>query len=392
MARVFILACRPLFAQGVQSLLSGQPGIEVVGMVAPAGEGVSVPEVMERVRSAAPDVIVVEARGDEQSLLVAQLLDLLPAVRVVALSLEDNRIHTYYQEMRQGRRVEDLLEAVKGPLDWYGRSPEELRLFVLIQGGYGQRILDNIRRFAPATWVVNGWRVPADLPLVVDDPLSYIPAHLPAAELVLSLGESSGVAQLLPAIVERTGARAVIAPIDNVDWLPDGLMYQVRDQLVEMGVNAVFPKPFCSLSEHTCNVRQYELNFDDPWIIEFARHFGRPIFRIECTGQRISRVEVRRDTACGCARYAARQLVGVEVEEALFKVGMLHHHYPCLATMRVDVSLGEPLIHISGEFMRRAVEVEISPLLSRAGHLVRAMETGEMSPDSQSRLGSSKRT
>lgn len=361
MARVFILACRPLFAQGVQSLLSGQPGIEVVGVISPTGEkALCVPDVMERVRSAAPDVIVVEARGDEQGLLVAQLLELLPAARVVALSLEDNCIHTYYQELKQGRRVEDLLEAVKGSLEWYGRNPEELRLFVLLQGSYGQRILDNVRRFAPATWVINGWRVPAELPQVVDDPLAYIPAHLPASELILSLGESSGVAQLLPAIVERTGARAVIAPIDNVSWLPDGLVRQMGDQLAKMGVQAVFPKPFCSLTERTCNVRQYELTFDDPWIGEFARYFGRPVFHIECSGGCISRVEVRRDTACGCARYAARQLVGVDVQEALFRVGMLHHHYPCLATMRVDPGLGEPLIHVSGEFMRRAVEAEIS--------------------------------
>lgn len=361
MARVFILACRPLFAQGVQSLLSGQPGIEVVGVISPTGEkALCVPDVMERVRLAAPDVIVVEARGDEQGLLVAQLLELLPAARVVALSLEDNCIHTYYQELKQGRRVEDLLEAVKGSLEWYGRNPEELRLFVLLQGSYGQRILDNVRRFAPATWVINGWRVPAELPQVVDDPLAYIPAHLPASELILSLGESSGVAQLLPAIVERTGARAVIAPIDNVSWLPDGLVRQMGDQLAKMGVQAVFPKPFCSLTERTCNVRQYELTFDDPWIGEFARYFGRPVFHIECSGGCISRVEVRRDTACGCARYAARQLVGVDVQEALFRVGMLHHHYPCLATMRVDPGLGEPLIHVSGEFMRRAVEAEIS--------------------------------
>ena len=30
--RVFILASRPLFAQGVESLLSGQPGIKVIGV------------------------------------------------------------------------------------------------------------------------------------------------------------------------------------------------------------------------------------------------------------------------------------------------------------------------------------------------------------------------
>jgi chemotaxis response regulator CheB len=146
--RVFILASRPLFAQGVESLLSSQPGIEVVGVAAVD------PDVFAQVQAAAPDVVIVEAKGGEQSLLAAQVLDSIPAVRVVGLSLEDNRIHTYYQQMKHGRRVEDLLEAVREPVDWHGLSPEKLHLFVSYQGNYGQRILGNIQRYGPETWMV----------------------------------------------------------------------------------------------------------------------------------------------------------------------------------------------------------------------------------------------
>ncbi|MBL7063690.1 MAG: hypothetical protein ISS49_05700 [Anaerolineae bacterium] len=385
LSHVFILASQPLFAQGVQSLLSGQPGIEVVG-VAIVG-----PDTFAQVQAAAPDVVIIEAGGEEQSRLVAQALESIPGAKVVGLTLEDDRIHTYYQQMKRGRRVEDLLEAVRGRLDWRGRSPEILRLFVLFQGHYGRRILGNVRRFAPAAWTVEAWRAPADLPLVVDDPLVFLPMHLPVADLVLSLGESTGAAQLLPSIVERTSARAVIAPVDSVAWLPDGLAGQLRVQLMEMGVTGVFPKPFCSLTERSYNgpgtgaksdgpgtgaqsgVRQQEVSFENPWIGEFAHHFGRPAFRIECDGQRCQRplrvlaagcqrivkVEVERDAACGCARSVARQLVGVDVREAIQRAGLFHHHYPCRATKCVDPALGEPLIQASGNFMRQAVEVEI---------------------------------
>nr|HID12645.1 hypothetical protein [Anaerolineae bacterium] len=363
-SRVFIFASQPLFAQGVQSLLSGQPGIEVVG-VAVVG-----PDMFAQVQAAAPDVVVIEAGGEEQGRLVAQVLECIPGVKVIGLTLEDNRIHIYYQQMKQGRRVEDLLEAVREPLDWRGPSPETLRLFVLFQGHYGQRILENIRHFAPEGWTVEAWRAPSALPLVVDDPLEFLPMHLPAADLVLSLGESASVAQLLPSVVERTGARAVIAPVDNAAWLPDGLLRQLRARLREMGVAAAFPKPFCSLTERNYNVRQQEVSFEDPWIGGFARHFGRPVFRIECDGQRITKVEVERDAACGCARSVARQLIGVDVREAVIQAGLFHHHYPCLATMRVDASLGEPLIQASGDFTRRAVEVEIAPYLPQTTYLV----------------------
>ncbi len=369
--RVFILGSQSLFAQGVQSLLSGEPGIEVVGSAAGPGA-------LAQAQALAPDVVIVEVKGTRQSRLVSQVLEALPGVKVIGLTLEDNRIHTYYQELKQGRRVEDLLEAIREPFGPYSRSPDTLRLFVLFQGHYGQRILTNVRRFAPATWSVESWHVPGDLPLVVDDPLPFLPLHLPVADLILSVGESAGVAQLLPGVVERSGAHAVIAPVDNVAWLPDGLARQLRTRLAEMGVTAVFPKPFCSLTERYYNIRQYEIAFEDPWIAEFARYFGRPALRITCDNGLIAKVEVERDAACGCARAVAKQLVGVEIREAVVQAGLHHHHYPCMATMRVDPGLGEPLIQASGDLMRQAVEVEIAPWLPQASYLV-PEGRGEMS-------------
>ena len=362
--RVFILTSQPLFAQGVQSLLSGRPGIHLVG-IATVG-----PDTIAQMQAADPDVVIVEAMGEEQGRLVAQVLDSLPGARVIGLSLEDNRIHIYYQQLKQGRRVEDLLDAIGNPLDWRGRNPDALRLFVLFQERYGQRILENVRRFAPESWTVEAWRAPSSLPLMVEDPFRFLPMYLPAADLVLSLGESPSVAQFLPRVVERTGARAVIAPVDNVAWLPDELIRQVRAQLRELGVAAVFPKPFCSLTEESYNVRRGEVSFEDPWIGEFARYFGRPVFRMACDGGRIVGAEVERDAPCGCARSVASQLVGVEVQEAVAQAGTLHHYYPCLATMGVDPRLGESLVQASCDLMVQAVDIEVASSLSRAGDLV----------------------
>lgn len=363
--RVFILASQTLFAEGVQSLLSEQPGIEVIGVASCTPGNGPDPDVFKQIQASGPDVVIVEATGGEKSHLVAQVLECALSAKVIGLTLEDNRIYTYYQEMKQGRSVEDLVEAIHAP-EWDSRRVEELRLFILYQGHYGQRILDNIRRFAPKTWKVEAWRPPAALPQVVDDPSDFLPLHLPTVDLVLSLGESHSAAQLLPGIIEQTGAQAIIAPVDNVDWLPDGLARQLSAQLTMMDVVAVFPKPFCSLTEDGYNVREYEVSFDSPWIAEFAHHFGRPAFRIECNDQKIVKAEVRRDAACGCARDVARQLVGLDVNDAVIQAGLFQHHYPCLATMRVDAVLGKPLIQVSGNFMRQAVESEIAMCLPAA--------------------------
>lgn len=370
---VYILSNQPLFAEGVQSLLSGQPGIKVVGVA-----GV-VSDTFARVQALSPDVVVIEATGGEQGRLVAQVLDACPKVKIVGLSLEDNQIHTYYQRMKHGRRVEDLLEAIRGPLEQESRSVETLRLFVLFQGRYGQRILENVRNFAPDVWQVGNWRAPANLPVVVDDPLPFLPTSFPASDLILSLGESASVAQLLPSIVERTGAKAVIAPVDNVAWLPEGLARQLARWLNDLGAEAVFPKPFCSLTEWSYGLRQEEVSYENVWISRFARHFGRPVFRVQVDTDRaqhpadrksnrgqIEAVEVVRDTPCGCGRAVARQLVGVPTAKAVIQAGLLHHHYPCLATMSVDPSLDVPLIHAAGEFIRHTVDVGVSSSLSQA--------------------------
>jgi hypothetical protein len=353
--RVFILANRPIFAEGVQSLLTSRSGIEIVGVA------VGGPVSIEAVRTVSPDAVIVEADAEDQGRTAAEVLDALPRARVIGLTADDNLIHTYFQQMRHGRRVEDLLEAIGEPLDWRVRGPGTLQILVLTQGRYGQRILDNVRRFAPSSWGVDTWRAPAVLPHVIDEPTAFLPLHLPAADLILSLGESPALAQLLPSIARRSGARAVIAPVDNVDWLPNGLVRQLRGWLGELGAVAVFPKPFCSLTEDGYNWARQEIDYDNPAISEFAHHFGRPAFRLACGPSdgadtcAVIRADVERDAPCGCARAVAGGLVGTGVRDAIVATGLLQHHYPCLATMRVDPDMGEPLIQVSGGYMRRAV-------------------------------------
>lgn len=357
--RVFILASQPLFAQGVESLLSGQSDISVVG-TALIG-----PEAFDQLADADPDVIIIEAEGgEEQSRLVTKSLACASDAKIIGLTPDDNRISIFYQQMKEGRRVSDLLEEVVEPRSWEAQRPSGLRLFVLYQGHYGERILEHVRRFAPTSWSIEAWRAPSDLPPIVDAPLTFLPLDLPDADIVLSLGQVAGVAQLVPGVVHLTGACSAIVPADNAAWLPDGLALQLRSELTEAGVTAVFPKPFCSLTQESYNVRAHRMSYDDPWVAEFARHFGRPVFRLVCDGGRITDVEVKRDTACGSARAVARELIGAKLEGAIQQAGLLHHHSPCSAAMRVDPGLGEPLIQVAGDLMREAVDTALDGCLS----------------------------
>jgi hypothetical protein len=245
-------------------------------------------------------------------------------------------------------------------------APNEspLRVLAVTQGLWGERIASNVAAHAPSDWVVRSWSAPRALSPVVDDPEDILPPTLPPSDLILALGEVAGAAQLIPEIARKTGARSVIAPIDRNESLPPGLVGQLRRWLDELGVASVFPKPFCSLTEASHNRTPLVTAHDDPLIRRFARHFGRPQFRATVEGGRILGLEVVRDAACGCARHVAAGLTGCEVDGAVEAAGMLHHHYPCLASMNKDPDYQDTLMHVSGNILKDSLREEIQQHLS----------------------------
>ncbi len=201
--------------------------------------------------------------------------------------------------------------------------------------------------YAPADWEVFVCTFPAELPGIIDDAEQFLPAELPRADLLISLGEHPGVAQMIPDMVTRSGAKAVIAPADNRAWLPPGLAKQIRQKLASLGVEMVYPVPFCTLTERDAQ---------NQYIREFARYFGRPAVEVEMDRDRIKRVSVIRGAPCGCTPYVAEGLVGVWERDAVEKAGLLHHQYPCLATMSMDQEFGDTLMHRAGLMTKLAIE------------------------------------
>jgi thymidylate synthase len=254
-----------------------------------------------------------------------------------------------------------------------GEMPADvaLTLLTVTQGAqWGDRIADNIARYKPATWQVHRWAAPRALPPIIDDPDDYLPGSLPHADLVIALGETAGVVQLLPDIAKLTQAKAVLVPIDRNESVPAGLVTQLRQWLTDMGVDVVFPRPFCTLTETTINRYPLVEAYHVPLVQQFARYFGQPDFEVRVDADKqVGEVRVKRDAACGCARYVADGLVGKAVSEAEYEAGMLHHHYPCLASMNQDVEYKDTLMHVSGHALREAVKEEIKSSLEPTPYL-----------------------
>lgn len=239
-----------------------------------------------------------------------------------------------------------------------------MHILAIISGEYGRRHVDNLRAHGPAEWQIETCQAPAILPPVIDYPEDYLPKSLPAADLILSFAEVRGMAELLPDIAGMCGAQGVVAAIDNEAWLPRGLARQLRGWLEKMNVACATPKPLCSLTEYDYGVtRRQRIRYDSPVIAEFARHFGQPSLRIQVDPQTrlIVSALVERDAVCGCARYVAERLVGLSADEAGEKAGLLHHHYPCLASMGKDPDFGDTLMHVSGNVLKDNVEEQVRP-------------------------------
>ncbi len=238
-----------------------------------------------------------------------------------------------------------------------------MKILAVVSGEYGRRKARIVREHGPKHWQVHEWTAPSHFPIIIDDPLDFIPSKLPAADLILALGEHPGIAELYPDIAKMTGAKAMIAPIDRSEWLPKGLMNQLRGWMKEVGVFCVFPKPFCSLTESSYSLRSQRVEYNDLLISEFARYFGRP--RVSVTvneaDKTIVSVQVERDATCGAVRYIAENIVGRKVDDAEYEAGMLHHHYPCLASMAIDNDYNDTLLHVSGNASRDAFAEAVKP-------------------------------
>jgi hypothetical protein len=239
-----------------------------------------------------------------------------------------------------------------------------MRILAIVNGDYGFRHVENLEEHAPPSWKIQTWEAPTLLPPVIDYPEDYLPESLPSVDLILSLAENRGVAELLPEVAEMTGAQAVIAAIDNEAWLPRGLARQLRGWLEEMGVACATPKPLCSLTETGYGLgRRKTVEVNHPLIASFGRRFGQPDLKLTINPDTkvVTRAEVFRDAVCGCARFVAEGLIGVSVDEAEEKAGLLHHHYPCLASMGIDTDYGDTLMHVSGNLLKDNIGEQVKP-------------------------------
>lgn len=190
----------------------------------------------------------------------------------------------------------------------------------------------------------------SNLPAIIDEPERFLPETPPESDLMVAIGLHPDILGAIPELARKAKAKAVIVPMEDRQWCPQGLKRQLEDTLNEMGVEYAFPKPFCSLEETGM-----------PVIDSFIRRYkiGKPLLEVRVAKNVITNAQVLRSAPCGSTWYVAQQIKWTRVSNTEDVVAVAHHAFPCTASMDVDPEIGEPILHVAGYAIRRAVETAI---------------------------------
>ena len=224
------------------------------------------------------------------------------------------------------------------------------------EGHFWQRLSEHLHTMGEE---VTATQVPSQLPMIVDNPRDFLPASAGAADVTIAVSIHHDLLAELPSLIAERGGRALIGPREDPNWIRPGLINQIAQDCMKLGIECAFPEPFCSLKPNT------------PTIEQFCRDYqvGRPQLDLVVTSGRISAARCLRSAPCGLTAWVAEQLVGIEAGEVLIeKAKTLHHSRPCLASMTMLPGMDDTLRHKSLYLFEDPVREALRAALTAVGH------------------------
>jgi len=192
----------------------------------------------------------------------------------------------------------------------------------------------------------------------IEEPERYLPKNPPKCDVILSIGIHPDLLTVLPLLVEKTDAKAVIVPIENRNWCPPNLQRRLEVELEDFKVECAFPKPFCALEESGKKI-----------IDEFINRYkiGKPIIKVYLEDDVIKNSAVLRSAPCGSTWYVTQRIKWSRIYNIEQVVSNSHHGYPCTASMEFDPELKDTILHKAGYIIRDAVLDAIDRACIRQG-------------------------
>lgn len=216
-------------------------------------------------------------------------------------------------------------------------------------------------------------KIGEDIPEFVEDSTEYLPKNLPPIDFLLVVGIHQDLLLDLPNYLKDKGIKAVIVPIEDPKWVPSGLQSMILEEFEKFGIQAAFPKPFCSLSKEQDEYNKigFHLTKEHNFVYEFIDYFkvGVPIvsFLLSKDGESIEDTCVLQTAPCGSSYYVCQQLKAKYFKNGKSgdlslneRISKAHHAYPCNASMDQDFILKDSILHVGGYLIRNAIRRELN--------------------------------
>ena len=216
-------------------------------------------------------------------------------------------------------------------------------------------------------------KVGENIPDFIEEPEQFLPKNLPQVDFLLVIGIHQDLLSGLPEYLKDKDIKAVIVPIEDPKWVPAGLQVQVLEEFDIYGIQAAFPKPFCSLNKELDEYNKIGFNItkNHNFIEKFIDYFkvGKPIvsFLLSKDGEYIEDICVLQSAPCGSTFFIVQQRKSkyfkngksgeLSINERISKA---HHSYPCNASMDQDSILKDSILHVGGYLIRNAIRRELN--------------------------------
>lgn len=227
---------------------------------------------------------------------------------------------------------------------------------------------ENLPNYASSLYFFE--QVGQNVPEFIEEPSEFLPKTIPPVDFLMVVGIHQDLLSGLPDFLKDKGVKAVIVPLEDPKWVPPGLQVQVLQEFQKNGIQAAFPKPFCSLSKefNEYNKIGYNITEHYDFVHEFIEYFkiGVPIvsFLLDKNGKAIEDTCVLQSAPCGSTFFIVQQLKGkyfdngheISLNERISKA---HHSFPCSASMDQDSTLKDSPLHVGGYLVRNAIRREL---------------------------------
>ena len=237
---------------------------------------------------------------------------------------------------------------------------------------------ENIHNFSGNIYFYE--QVGKNVPDLIENAEIYLPKQIPEVDFLLVIGIHQDLLAELPYYLKEKNVKAVIVPIEDPKWVPPGLQVQVLEDFEKFGIQAAFPKPFCSLSIELNEFNKVGFNItkDRSHIIKFIQYFkvGEPIvsFLLSKDGKSIVDTCVVQSAPCGSTYFIVQQLKSKYIANGEIslneRISKAHHSYPCNASMDQDSILRDSILHVGGFLVRNEIRKKLNLPIDKEQKLV----------------------